>query len=269
MSTLSLAPVERLISFIGDSRAAIFDGHALAGEAIGDRLVVTRSRTAPYFRSSRLFAQGRFGGMVSRWLWELGFLVHAEDGDPAFSYDVEAFEGEQSKIVLAPARVNRTLVVSCGGADAWDLQESLYRRQAWFELDPPFEGTPPDAEPYEPATQLDYEDVYRDYQARLAPLFTGLCRLRDCGFSALHLLGIGPPQREVRPGGKPLDLRFRTYVIADRALREFSRTEGIGYIDVWALTWSNGVREQSLYGSGDHHSTKIVPLIVEGLLRTS
>ncbi|HTX55570.1 MAG TPA: hypothetical protein VMD47_00565 [Candidatus Acidoferrales bacterium] len=271
MNALVPPPIERVVSFIGDSRAKVFDTHAVAGQPLGERLILTRSRTFPFFRSSVFFNDGRFAEVVSRWLWEMRFLRENERdaGHPAFGrYEVEIYEGVRREITLEPAHSHRTLVISCGGVDAWDFEEELYRRQQWFDLEPPFDGAAPAVAPYRTPTRLSYEAVYRDARTRLIPLVAGLRVLKDQGFSRLHLFGLGPPSPEERREWKPAELRFRSRLLFDRAFRDIASEIGIGYIDVWPLGWGDGSRHEALYRGTDHHSPAIVPLVVGALLRT-
>ena len=269
MSTLVPPPIERVISFIGDSRAKVFDTHAVAGQSLGDRLILTRSRTFPFFRSSVFFSDGRFAEVVSRWLWEMRFLREAEQrGNPAFGrYEVEIYDGVRKEITLEPAHSQRTLVISCGGVDAWDFEEELYRRGQWFDLEPPFDRAAPAIAPYRTPTRLSYEAVYHDARTRLTPLVSGLRLLKEQGFSRLHLFGLGPPSPQERPEWKPAELRFRSRALFDRAFRDIAGEVGIGYIDVWPLGWGEGSRHETLYRDTDHHSPAIVPLIVEEVLK--
>lgn len=267
MNELVLAPVERVLSFIGDSRAKIFDAHAIAGPELGERVVVTRSRSHPYFRASQFFYDGRFDERVARWLWEMRFLRETARGNGAFGrYDLEIYDGVARTAELEPAHATRTLVISCGGVDAWDAEERMHRRGEWFALDPAFEAEIGIHAPYRAQRERSVEDAQRDVRRILEPLAAGLQTLRACGFTRLYLLGLGPPSLEERVQWKPAGLRLRTRFLFDRVLEEISRENRVGYINVWQLAWSAEGRREVLYRDTDHHSTAIVPLIAERLL---
>ena len=183
-------------------------------------------------------------------------------------FELDIFKGERSVLTLEPAHWYRTLVLSCGGVDAWDFEEELYRREQWFDIEPPTEVTAPTVAPYRPATRLTYETVYSNARTRLAPLLAGLRVLKEMGFSDLHLLGLGPPSPQERREWKPAELRFRGHLLFDRALRDIAGEIGIGFIDIWPICWSDGNRNELLYGDTDHHSPAIVPLIVEAIIRS-
>jgi hypothetical protein len=266
MSDFSLASIERVISFIGDSRARVFDAHATLAASHGP-LIITRARAHPYFRAADFFADGQLGERVRGWLWDMRFLRDTRDGDERLgAFDIPVFPGEVHRLQLQPAHATRALVVSCGGVDATDVEEQLARTDEWFALDSAFESGIGGRMPYRTARERAAEEIRNDARARLQPLAHGLRLLRELGFRQLYLLGFGPPSPEERPGWKPAGLRLRTRRLFDDVFAEICHETGARYIDVWKLVWTPNGRDERLYQDCGHHSTAMVPLVVGEVL---